>query len=901
MASTAIDNRAADPRTIRAPAATITGAPRDFRVVTIRLPDEAPRDRDLDFESESAEDTPLLGKTSGIIRAGEDRAEAVRLTIGIPARARAGSSQIALVRFTTREPSGTSPLVIEVPVQLLVQPRYRLELNLLQPAVSARPGQTVAIPIRLYNAGNLPDEVALLVDAPAGWRTELLGGDAPYALPVHAMLDRTLRVRVPLLANGGSWTVRIVAMRGGDVAAEKLLTVAVINGAMAGTQDGARVTIGTTAAGGPWHGIASALSVGLDGQLTDDLLVSGRAVHTLGLPYGSQVGLGRNGYSPGPPSLALLSSRWRVNAGAQAIGFSELTGVNGAVLGVSGGVTSRGWSTLALAGRSVNGASAGDGVLTGVQAARAVGTARVGLSLTHLDEHRGGETSLRSLDAAGASAVLRLRHHIVSQNEIALRRSASGTGLGISSHLSQQTEHASFELSLLHAPGGSAAFARASSELAGSLTRDMGRVHSSIGAWKTSDHGVPVSGVDTRGGSIGSAMAITRSTTFTMEARRQGFGTNSSPIRFGTDDKSFTTGLGWGSRATRLWGSTTWGTTMRTTGIAGGLVIEERAPRSQVQAGAAFTTSRGVLQFGASNERHGAGTGLPSFRRQYGVQLDRVTVFDAGGARVLVSADFQRMRFGATRHSVDVLRAGVHVEVPSGLHVVFDVERNPFYAASFVKSNSTMWSVHVGQPIELPRFGSRAGRGVAYRDLNGNGRREASEPALGGLAVRRGSETTVTDERGGFRFSTAQDGTPSLEARSLPLGFVAGAVSRKARNQYDLAVTSLAPVRVELFVTGPDSSRVPRASLSAAVLVARDSAGMSWVARAVEGGSLLFDGLPPGRYTLSLDLADIAEPLKPDVDLPMLTVTSGVPGTQIRIGLRTRAIRIRKPASSSMP
>ena len=95
--------------------------------------------------------------------------------------------------------------------------------------------------------------------------------------------------------------------------------------------------------------------------------------------------------------------------------------------------------------------------------------------------------------------------------------------------------------------------------------------------------------------------------------------------------------------------------------------------------------------------------------------------------------------------------------------VVFDVERNPFYAASFVRSTATMWSLHIGQPIGLPRFGSRAGRGVAYRDLNGNGRREAIEPAIGGLAVRRGSETTVTDERGGFRFTNLQDGTPSLE------------------------------------------------------------------------------------------------------------------------------------------
>jgi hypothetical protein len=308
---------------------------------------------------------------------------------------------------------------------------------------------------------------------------------------------------------------------------------------------------------------------------------------------------------------------------------------------------------------------------------------------------------------------------------------------------------------------------------------------------------------------------------------------------------------------------------------------------------------RGVLQIGASDDRHGAGTGVPRHRRQYGVQLDRVTLLAVGGTRVHVSGDVQRLEFGGTRGAVNVMRAGLRAETASGFNVVLDVERNPFYAASFMNRTSTMWSVHIGQPIHLPRFGSHAGRGVAYRDVDGNGRRNGNEPALGGLAVRRGSETTVTDEQGRFRFSTVQRGAPALDARSLPLGSVSGAVSEGARHRFELAVTTLAVVRVELFVVGADSSRVPRGALGAATLVARDTTGMSWVARTVEGGTLLFDGLPNGRYTLHLDVTDIAEPLRPQSALPVLLITSGAPRTDIRIALRTRAVRIRRPGSSA--
>lgn len=892
--ATTLERRDLRPRAvIRTAPATISGAPRDFRVITIAVPESAPRDRDLDFETESAEDTPLLGNTSGIIRAGVERARPIRLTVGIPARARAGTTRIALVRFITREPKGIDPLVIEVPVQLLVHPVQRVELNMLQPSASARPGQRLQVPIRIFNAGNAGDDVTLRFDAPAGWHAELPATEASVALPVHGFVDRTVQIRVPLLANGGSWTVRVLAMRGSDVAAEQPIAVTVMNNAMQSATGGARVTLGSATAGGPWDGLSSAYSLGIDGQLSDDIMVSGRAVHSVQPTQESGIGLGRTGYLTGPPSLSMSSADWRFSAGPQGVSFSDLAGVNGAVVGLSGGAASNGWSSSALAGRPIAG-STGQGLVAGGQLSRPVGRASVAFTATHLDERTSSAFSGRALDAASVSSSMPIGPSIVAQNELALRHTPAGLGVGVASSIVQRTTRGSFELRYLNAPGGSASFARAASEIAGSVARQLGdRVGASAAAWKSSDNNASFAGIETRGATLNSVLSLPGSASFTVEARHYRVRASAAPLRFGNEENALTTRLGWSHGFIHVGGSATRSAMMRSTGLSDGLSITDRAPHSAVQAELTVTTSRGVLRVEGGNESNGAGIGLPEQRRQFGGEVDRVALATASFARVWGSGEFQRIDLGSQYGIVDLMRAGLRVETRSGFNAVFDMERNPFYAQAFATGGSTMWSVKLEQPFQLRRFGSNAARGVAYRDVNGNGRRDLDEPTLGGMAVRQGSETTVTDEQGRFRFSNPQSGVPSLDPRTLPVGSVEGTVAQHAKHEYDLAVTSLAPVSVQLHVVGADSVRVPASSLAAAVLVARDAAGVAWVARALSGGQMLFDGLPSGRYTLSLDLSEIPEPLRTEAELPVLTVESGNVPTDMRIGLRARAMRIR--------
>jgi hypothetical protein len=44
--------------------------------------------------------------------------------------------------------------------------------------------------------------------------------------------------------------------------------------------------------------------------------------------------------------------------------------------------------------------------------------------------------------------------------------------------------------------------------------------------------------------------------------------------------------------------------------------------------------------------------------------------------------------------------------------------------------------------------------------------------------------------------------------------------------------------------------------------VARDTANQPWLARDLGSGEFVFDALPPGRYTVDVDVSGIEEPLK---------------------------------------
>src|SRR5260221_13609995 len=100
-------------------------------------------------------------------------------------------------------------------------------------------------------------------------------------------------------------------------------------------------------------------------------------------------------------------------------------------------------------------------------------------------------------------------------------------------------------------------------------------------------------------------------------------------------------------------------------------------------------------------------------------------------------------------------------------------------------------------------------RGTVFRDQNGNGVRDPGEAGFAGVLVRRGRESAVTGEDGGFRLSGEATDPPAVDPLSLPLGWIQEP-SRPGGPRSDLGVVAvaarpLAP-RVGCDPLGPPSS-----------------------------------------------------------------------------------------------
>jgi uncharacterized membrane protein len=87
------------------------------------------------------------------------------------------------------------------------------------PAITATPGSTSTIPLRLQNSGLAPERYQLAVkNVPEGWTATLLGGGQPVAAAMpatDASVDLKLRVEIPAEAAAGSKSISVEAT-GGD-------------------------------------------------------------------------------------------------------------------------------------------------------------------------------------------------------------------------------------------------------------------------------------------------------------------------------------------------------------------------------------------------------------------------------------------------------------------------------------------------------------------------------------------------------------------------------------------------------------------------------------------------------------------------------------------------------------
>ena len=95
--------------------------------------------------------------------------------------------------------------------------------------------------------------------------------------------------------------------------------------------------------------------------------------------------------------------------------------------------------------------------------------------------------------------------------------------------------------------------------------------------------------------------------------------------------------------------------------------------------------------------------------------------------------------------------------------------------------------------------------------MNGNGRRESSEPGFAGVMLRRGADLAVTDNRGSFVLMGNEREPYELDARSLPFGWIASPLVVPAETRV-IGALSVAPLEVELALDPADTARVSAAT-----------------------------------------------------------------------------------------
>jgi hypothetical protein len=232
------------------------------------------------------------------------------------------------------------------------------------------------------------------------------------------------------------------------------------------------------------------------------------------------------------------------------------------------------------------------------------------------------------------------------------------------------------------------------------------------------------------------------------------------------------------------------------------------------------------------------------------------------------------------------------VPIVNGLAFEVDAERNSIFHAT---SGKVPWivGVRIEHSLAVPMLRRPGTSGYIFDDRNGNQRRDAGEPGVSGVVVRRGAETTVSDANGRYRVAGDVSKPVTIDEASLPDGWTATGTQHA-----DLGISLTTSAEVELVVAPRSGISSVQVDLAAAHVIARDSSGREWMARMSGPTTATFESLPVGSYSLGFDLSELSEPLIPRAPIPTLVV-NGKDSKSITITLDPRPIRIWKAPAQS--
>lgn len=863
------------------------GAPSTYQVVTITIPDGLPRRGEGRVEIIPRRGFKILGTHAWSLPALEGKNKVIGI-IGIPASARAGLVTAADVNFSV----AGAPMVtvaVEIDVSLIRE----LSVRMQSPPLRVRAGGQVTFSYELVNTGNSTESIETSVAAPKGWKANQRSGSHASVDPDQSA-QRQVVVSVPPGVSTGSFFLQLDVLDKGVVRSSIPVAMEIVDGLSRQASAGPEITIAVARAGDATGRTSTITTATVRGPLFDSVRVDARfSVGESDVSAHNQL-LSRIGSYKMLPSLALTAPIGRVAFGAAGNSFSDLTGLYAYGRGVELDAHRPGWHLIGLGAMSNSSASAGRSQpLLGIRGDVDVGPVRMMSSFSHL---RGGEQSGRQLDATSFGATVNAGFATTVEGEIARRSFAGGNGTGWSTEIARVDSRNSARVRITHAPGGSEAFARALDEVVAGISQIVTkRLSFSGSAWRLSDATALFSRLRSSGWAMRPEYRVHSSTTVAIEAHASDASAmtaaSSSAVTSGYGSAESQVGVSINTNVGQLYasGSVAGGYAIRTVGTNSSMISEQKSPKITWNTMGSWRGANTTIELQGRMEETRAASGGVTRPSQISIRGSRIL---SGSPSRGASADFELQQVrGFSARPVNIVRAGITVPVAGTLAMKFFAERNPLFTAS---SGSSPWTYafRVEHSTRVPMVRPPGTSGVVYRDLNGNQRRDEGEPGLDGAVVKRGQEMAITDAKG--RYHLGGDGRLPivLDEGSLPLGIV-----RQTVGSPNIGVGSSLNAEIRFFVAPRSEIEAITVDLSGMRAIARDSAGREWVARMTGATVASFDALPPGTYTLELDLSGLSEPLVPRVPLPVLRVTPFEP-SYVTVVLDPRPLRMWKASSA---
>jgi hypothetical protein len=853
----------------------------------VPVPDDLPPRARVNFTVTPRVEGSVIGRLTGFLPpAARGEARTILFAVRTPRQLPAGETHLAIVRFSTQVAAVEIPVVAQV-----AQARsFRIVPSTMLGA--ARAGTPFTVGYRLSNLGNAADSVSVQLVMPTGWRVLDPNAERPYLIQMRGTVDRSLQVIAPENAQGVS-TIRLLVLAGGLPVAEARFDVQLVGGAVANAPTGPRLTIGTAAASGPWDHVEHVQTLELEGPVAERTTIWARASTAPWRQGAATYAFSRANVLSAAPSLQLTNPEWRVGLGVLGTSLSDLTGVNLVGQGATASITKGSWRASALAANPDLGFRDAEGSLLGGRLEAMQGPLSLSTTMTRLREER---SEVRELEAMSVGAGWNRMLGGQWMGEVARRQFNGTSTTGWSSRWMRRTQADNLDIRYVHSPGGSRAFARAATEMAANGSRRLSGKVSLLGSyWRSTDEGaVTLTGLEMTGWSAGTNIRINEGAQATVMARESEFGASTALGAFGTGERALDATLD--GRRGPLTGRVTLSAAnvRRLTELAdeGGERFTQSAPRYSVRGSLGAGDARGSLKLNGQYDRSGAGIGFAPVQWSYGMELDDVVV-PGTDQSVRFNAAAERLGGFASGVQQMTLRAGLEIDLVFDAALLVSAERNPWIVVDG-NQGSWMYVVGVTRTMRLPRFTASGTRGQVYRDVNGNGNMDPGEPGFAGVVLRRGNDLTMTDSRGNFLLVGDVQRPFEVDARSLPLGWLTSSTTFAASTR-SIGVIAVSPLVVDLELDPSDTSRVTLADLEDVTVVAKDSIGREWMARRESRTRAVFDALPPGRYTVSIDASAAREPLRPAADIPPVRVATGRTVPPMKVILRARALRFSIP------